>query len=317
MSKTGGLTIRKAAVAAGLVLLASCGPPPPPPAPPPPPPAPEPEPEPVAIPSRPRAPGGAATSMTIPQIGADGVRMTVNAHLNPLEAVWNFRSGWNVAALNCVEPRYQPILDGYKAFLGNNNKRLTAINKALDQQYRREHGSAATRTREAYMTQVYNYFALPPARNYFCEAALQVSNNALAAPPGDIDAFALTALPVFEGAFEQFFSDYERFKVAVAQWDAQYGAMYGASQGVVYVSATTDSSAYGGTGRVPLSAGLQGDGPVAGPAAEPNIIDSLPANVQFVSEPVTQGEQEEASATTVPASTSQPVVQSIPGDSSP
>jgi hypothetical protein len=318
------LTIRKLAVGAGLALLASCGPPPPPPAPPPlPPPAPEPEPEPepIVIPSRPRAPGGATTTMAIPQVGADGIRMTVNAHLNPLEAVWNFRSGWNVAALNCLEPRYQPILDGYKAFLNNHARRLTAVNRALDLQYRRDFGSAAISRRESFNTQVYNYFALPPARNYFCEAALKVSTQMLAAPPGDIDAFALTSLPVLEGAFEQFFSDYERFKLAVADWDAQYGAQYGASQGVTYVSATSDSFSTPGSGRVPLSTEFQPASPVGYFATEPDIVDSLPADIQFVSQPVTQPTAGEApapgSAAGVPAGTSQPVVQAQPEDSNP
>ncbi len=235
MSRTVQISLRKLpaiAVTAGLALLAACAPPPPPPEPTPPPPVaivivPEPEP----VPMRPIPPGGAAGDMMIPALGIDGVRQTVNANLDPLEMVWNLRSAWNVAALNCLDPRYQPILDGYKALLTKHAKRLSKVNADLDKQYRKEFGAKATRTREAYMTQVYNYFALPPARQYFCDAALQLSQESLTNPPTDLDAFALAGLPRMESAFEHFFQDMEKYRIAVADWDAKYGALYGDGAG--------------------------------------------------------------------------------------
>lgn len=198
--------------------------------------------------------------MAIPQIGADGVRQTINANLSPLEAVWNFRSGWNVAALNCLEAKHSPILDGYRSFLTGHKTRLRAVNRSLDQQYRRDHGSRATREREAYMTQVYNYFSLPPARDYFCRVALEISQEMLLAPSGDTDSFALAALPRMEAAFDQFYRDYERYYVDVAEWDARYGARYGAGQGAVYTGAVTGAPD-GSSAAVPLSA----EGPVVQP----------------------------------------------------
>ncbi len=181
---------------------------------------------------RPTPPGGAHTAMLIPQIGPDGIRETVNARLDPLEAVWNFRSGWNVAALNCQEAKYQPIVDGYRLFLESNAKRLSSINSSLDRQYRNQHRTRrdAIKAREAYMTQVYNYFALPPAHDYFCDEALKISQEALLNPPSDADSFALQGLPRLEGAFERFFSELEQYHVAVAEWDAKWGTLYGAQQ---------------------------------------------------------------------------------------
>ena len=63
------------------------------------------------IPPRPIPPNGAAYVMSIPRLGADGVRQTVNSGLSADERAWNFRAAWNVAALNCLAPEYQPILD--------------------------------------------------------------------------------------------------------------------------------------------------------------------------------------------------------------
>ncbi|WEK48021.1 MAG: hypothetical protein P0Y56_06915 [Candidatus Andeanibacterium colombiense] len=232
------------ALALGLASLAACGPakvkstPPPPVIALLPPPV-------VAVPMRPMPPRSSAIGMILPTIGPDGVRNTVNARLNPTEMVWNLRSGWNVAALNCLDARYQPILDGYKSMLKANSKRLTKANADLDKQFRTQYGAGtkAIRARETYLTSVYNYFALPPARDYFCEAALQMSNESLSSPPKDLDAFAAVQLPRLEAAFEHFFLDMERWRIDVAQWDAKYApatSSYGAAPagGTVYTNAT-------------------------------------------------------------------------------
>lgn len=298
MSRTVQISLRKLpaiAAAAGLALLAACAPPPPPPEPTPPPPVaivivPEPEP----VPMRPIPPGGAAGDMAIPVLGVDGVRQTVNANLNPLETVWNLRSAWNVAALNCLDPHYQPILDGYKALLSKHAKRLSKVNADLDKQYRKEFGAKATRTREAYMTQVYNYFALPPARQYFCDAALQLSQESLTNPPTDIDAFALAGLPRMESAFEHFFQDMEKYRIAVADWDAKYGALYGdGAGGPAYLRAT-----YGPTTVPDLALPSPQTSYTAAPdqATQPGVGLGVPG--------ATPGEQ--------PVFTSQPVVQQSP-----
>lgn len=265
------ILLRKLAALAGLALLAACQAAPPPPpriiatAPPPL--------RPQVIPYRPLPPGGASPEMPIPAIGPDGVRETVISHMNPLEAVWNFRAAWNVAALNCMDAGYEPILEGYKALLVNHEKRLGAVNRELDRQYRSEYGRDATREREAYLTQVYNYFALPPARTYFCDATLQIAREALQSPPEDIDAFALENIQRLASAFEQFYRDFEKYQVDVALWDAQYGPLFapsgGQRSGVVYTNAAATDAAAEGAARVQLNA----------PAGEPP---------RAVSEPVVQ-----------------------------
>jgi hypothetical protein len=240
----------------------------------PPPPAPL---SPQLVPYRPVPPAGAAVDAYIPDKGEDGVRQTVIARMNPAEAVWNFRAAWNVAALNCVDARYQEVLDGYKLLLANYSRRLTAVNRDLDKQYRTEHGAQATRLREAYMTKVYNYFATPNAQSYFCETALQISREALAAPPEELDPFAIAGLQRLAAAFEQFYSDFEKYQVDVALWDAEYGPLFQRTPVQVappmyYTNAGVTEAGFGGAGRVQLSA----------PAASPEgvsqpMIQPLPA----------------------------------------
>ncbi|MCA1662588.1 MAG: hypothetical protein LC648_10760, partial [Novosphingobium sp.] len=165
--------------------------------------------------------------------------LTVLRGLNDDQRLWYFRSAWNVAALNCIGPEYEPILEGYRAFLKDNAKTLKAVNERIDKSFRKDHGTRgeAIATREKLMTMVYNYFALPPARVEFCQAALRVA--ALSAAMPKPDAMALSAnFPLFEAPFEIFFTAYEQYQRESAAWDARYGARYGASQpGYVAVQA--------------------------------------------------------------------------------
>ena len=161
-----------------------------------------------------------------------GQRVTVLKGLSDDQRLWYFRSAWNVAALNCVGPNDQPILDGYRTFLTGNAKTLRAVNQRLDAFYAKQHSSknAAIADRERQMTVVYNYFAMPPARTEFCNAARQVAAAQAAMAKPDAAALAAANFVQFEMPFENFFTAYEQYQRDSAAWDAQYGARYGASQ---------------------------------------------------------------------------------------
>jgi hypothetical protein len=169
--------------------------------------------------------------MAVPGKDAAGVRQTVNTALDPIEALWNFRSGWNVAALNCNLAEDSRVIEGYSSFLRRFATPLSAANSELDRRTRRLHSTsaAAVRARESRMTAVYNYFAQPPARDNFCAAARQISAQMLDAPPTDVNAFARSGLTQFEAAFETFYADYEAYQTSAAAWDQRYGARYGAA----------------------------------------------------------------------------------------
>lgn len=216
---------RAAAAILGISLLGACAIKAPPPPPPPPPPPVE------VIPIRPLPPSGATYTMAIPPLAGDGKHLTVLRGLNDDQRLWYFRSAWNVAALNCVGSEYQPILDGYGAFLKANAKTLKATNERIDKGFRSEFpgGGNAIKAREKLMTSVYNFFALPPARAEFCQAAMQIAAMSAAMPKPD--AMALSAnFPLFEAPFENFFNAYGTYQRDSAAWDIRYGTRYGASQ---------------------------------------------------------------------------------------
>lgn len=206
-------------------LLAACAPKAPLP-PPPPPPAPV-----EIVPYRPLPPSSATYFMAIPARGADGRHLTPLRNITDDERVWYFRSAWNVAALNCIGPGYEPILTGYAAFLKDNVKALKAVNTRIDQASRKSASNRdAMMSREKSMTIVYNYFALPPARAEFCQAALRMASLTAATPKPDAATLAAAHFQEFEAPFENFFTAYEQYQRDSAAWDAQYGSRYGASQ---------------------------------------------------------------------------------------
>lgn len=202
---------------AGLALvLASCAKAPPPPTPPPPPKI-------VIVPPKPMPPNGAAPTFAIPRADANGLRQSVNRNISPSQALWNLRSAYNVAALNCSAAKHADILPRYRAFLTTNAKVLTLTNKTVDAEFRKKYGASFVRPREEYMTAVYNHFALPPTLTDFCDAVMAVSRDGMTVKPADLQAFAVLNLPNIEVVFDDFYRRYEKYRVDLAAWEAQYG----------------------------------------------------------------------------------------------
>lgn len=206
---------------AGVAALAGCTPSSPPAAPPPPPMVQQ------AFPARPLAPGYAQDNLTVPGTDALGVRQTVNTGLTTAQTTWNLRSAYNVAALNCLDQDHQVMAERYGDFLKTHTRELSATNRALDSEFRQKYGPGYKDVRDRYMTQVYNYFALPPALDRFCDAALEVSGELQSVPKGELDIAAATLLPRLEVVFLKFYSEYEAYRVSAAAWDAAYLATYG------------------------------------------------------------------------------------------
>ncbi|MDP5104101.1 MAG: hypothetical protein NWP98_09260 [Erythrobacter sp.] len=227
--------------------------------------------------------------MDIPAYGQDGRRQTVNANLTDDQLVWNLRSAWNVAALNCLSPEYQPILDGYRAFLTGNTRKLTAVNDRIEKSYtsRFRVKRDAIVARDGYTTQVYNFFALPAARAGFCRAALDMANRALVAPPTDPLTFARANFEGLLTPFDQFFVEYEAYERASADWDAKWGAMFGPSQpGWVVVNEARQSGA-----PVPGVTSLVGQGAGVQSVIDPETgvaVPVIPVTEGVISQPVVE-----------------------------
>lgn len=169
-------------------------------------------------------PRGASPHLVTPAIDALGVRRTINAGISPAQTTWNLRSAYNVAALNCLQPKHAQIVANYREFLRVQSKTLAAANKAVDQEFKAKHGTRFIPPREAYMTQVYNYFALPPTLPSFCDAALAMSAEAATVKPADFAGFAARSLPRLEQVFLQFYTSYDQYRDDLSAWQSKYMA---------------------------------------------------------------------------------------------
>lgn len=211
--KQGGMLVAIAAAA----TLASCAAPPPPAPPPPPPP-----PVVVVIPPKPMPPHGAAPGMVIPPADANGLRASVNRNITPAQMVWNLRSAYNVAALNCRRPEHADIVVNYRAFLKANEKTLARYNRTVDAEFKGKYGAKFIAPRESYMTEVYNHFALPPTMDNFCTAVQAVARDGAAVPAKDLEPFAVRSLPSIEVVFDDFYRRYEAYQTELSAWQARY-----------------------------------------------------------------------------------------------
>jgi len=176
------------------------------------------------IPPMPLPPGGAAVTMKVPPLGIDGVRTTPNRGLSREENIWHLRSGLNVAALNCQGPVWGEIAQNYNRYLQVHKSRLAQTNKAVDSEYvKRFPGQNGLRVRDTRMTDLYNYFALPPVRAEFCDRSLAKSREILAIPSTALPEYSFGALADLDAVFINFFNAFEKYKVDIVEWNARYG----------------------------------------------------------------------------------------------
>jgi hypothetical protein len=247
-----GFNSKRVAALAGLsvlALLAGCGDKTPP-APPPPPP----RPVAIVVPPKPTPPDHAAPNLTVPPTDITGLRTSVNRNITPAQTVWNLRSAYNVAALNCPEPKYAEIVINYRAFLKAHVKGLAAFNRQVDAEFKSKYGAKFIAPREKYMTEVYNHFALPPTLDAFCTAVLAVSRDAITVKPAELQPFAMRSLPNVEVVFDDFYRRYDAYRIALADWNQRYGPPPTViNPGPVYVPPVQADGTLGGAGAVPVA----------------------------------------------------------------
>lgn len=188
---------------------------PPPPAPPPP--------AYIYVAWKPVPPEWAAPNLNYKPLGADGLRVSVNRSISPAQTTWNLRSGFNVAALNCRNPKHAEILVNYRTFLKSLAKPLRAANAKIDAEWRAQYGAGFVKHREKYMTEVYNHFAVPPVQPAFCDAALAMSYETKKIKAVELNAFAARTLPSLEIVFDDFYRRYDQYKLDMAAWESKWG----------------------------------------------------------------------------------------------
>lgn len=275
----GKAPLRRFSLLLVLALAACAAPRPvaPPPAPPPPPPPP-----PIVVPPKPTPPDGASSAFEVPPLDATGQRQSVNRAISPMQAVWNLRSAYNVGALYCKRPEHAALLERYRRFLKTNARVLDQANAAVTAEFVKRNGAGATVAREAYLTSVYNHYALPPTQDAFCDTLLNISSEGATVKPAKLRAFAVRVVPVIEMVFDDFFTRYDRYRADLADWETRYGALVASGRAVIgYPQADSLPTTIPGATEVPpppvSSAPVaSGYGPAPAPAGDSVAAWQLP-----------------------------------------
>ncbi len=178
---------------------------------------------PPATPAMPLPPGGAALSMTLPPIGVDGIRVTPNRGLSRDEQIWHFRAALNVAALNCQGPVWGQIATEYNRFIVVHKILLSKTSKSVDREYvERYPKENGLRIRDTRMTDLYNYFALPPVRAQYCDMALRKLQEANQVPKEALPEYAMGGLADIDNIFVNFYDAYAKYERDLADWNMKY-----------------------------------------------------------------------------------------------
>ncbi|MBJ7388970.1 MAG: hypothetical protein JHC92_05980 [Sphingomonadaceae bacterium] len=182
-----------------------------------------PPPPPPSLPAMPLPPGGAALSMTIPPVGLDGIRVTPNRGLSRDEQIWHFRAALNVAALNCQGPVWGQIATEYNKFIVIHKVLLSKTSKSVDREYvKRYPKQNGMRIRDTRMTDLYNYFALPPVRGQYCDMALRKLQEANQVPKAALPEYAMGSLADIDNVFVNFYEAYVKYERDLADWKMKY-----------------------------------------------------------------------------------------------
>jgi hypothetical protein len=179
---------------------------------------------PPAIPPVPYPPGGASPTMSLPGFGIDGVRQTPNRMLSPDESIWHLRSALNVAAINCRGLMWAQITPDYNQFLTVHKTQLARATKAIDTDYKKRYGGVAgLRVRDTKSTELYNYFALPPVKQEFCDTSMRKVHELLLVPTAAFPEYAVGAIKEIDGIYIRFFDAYATYQRDLADWNQRYG----------------------------------------------------------------------------------------------
>lgn len=209
---------RKIIVAGLLASVAACAPKPPPPAPRPP----APPPVAIVIPPRPIPPGNASTTQMLPARGLDGRFVTANSNIVGDRAFWQLKIGLNVAAIGCRGLEETTLVSAYNNIIKTHGKLIRSTEKTVIGQLGKETRTNGTAARDRLSTQLFNYFAQPPAQRDFCMRANEIAQLVSTTPASQVVAIAPEQLVRLDQPFVDFYEAYARYQVDAAAWDAKY-----------------------------------------------------------------------------------------------
>jgi len=207
---------RKIIVAGLLASVAACAPKPPPTPPPPP------VPVVIVVPPRPLPPGNAAVTQILPGRGIDGRFVTANSNVTGDRAFWQLKIGLNVAAIGCRGLEETTLVSAYNNIIKTHGKAIKSTEKTVITQLGKENRNNGIAARDKLSTQLFNYFAQPPAQRGFCARANEIAQLVSATPTAQVIEQAPAHLARLDQPFHEFYEAYAKYQADLVAWDAKY-----------------------------------------------------------------------------------------------
>jgi hypothetical protein len=211
--------IHTLAAATAIAAVAACAPKP----------APKPTPRPVAappaaivVPPRPVAPGYAAETQKVPARDGAGRYMTINSGMTGERAFWQLKTGLNVAAIGCRGGDERALVAAYNQIIKSHTRSIQAAEKKVIADLAKANRTTGIKERDRLSTQLFNYFAQPPAQSEFCRRAASLAQTVAKTPSAQLFGNAGAQLATLDEPFTDFYAAFERYKVESAEWDKRY-----------------------------------------------------------------------------------------------
>lgn len=208
---------RKIIVVGLLASVAACAPKPVAPPPPPPPP-----PVVIVIPPRPMPPGNASLTQILPGRALDGRFVTANSNITGDRAFWQLKIGLNVAAIGCRGLEETTLVSAYNNIIKTHGKVIKSTEKSVIAALGKENKTNGIAARDKLSTQLFNYFAQPPAQRGFCARANEIAQLVSATPTAQLVEQAPAHLARLDEPFNEFYQAYAQYQVDAVAWDAKY-----------------------------------------------------------------------------------------------
>ena len=226
---------RKIIIVGLLASVAACAPKPPPPPPPPPP-----APVAIVIPPRPLPPGNAALTQILPGRGIDGRFVTANSNISGDRAFWQLKIALNVAAIGCRGTEEATLVSAYNNIIKTHAKVIKSTEKTVISDLGKANKTNGIKERDRLSTQLFNYFAQPPAQRAFCPRANEVAQYVSSTPSAQVIEQSPAQLARLDQPFLDFYEAYAQYQRDVAAWDAKY-----APPPAIMTAPAAPSTAYG------------------------------------------------------------------------
>jgi hypothetical protein len=208
---------RKIIIVGLLASVAACAPKPVAPPPPPPP-----KPVVIVIPPRPLPPGNASLTQILPGRGIDGRFVTANSAITGDRAFWQLKIALNVAAIGCRGTEEATLVSAYNNIIKTHAKAIKSTEKTVISDLAKANKTTGIKERDRLSTQLFNYFAQPPAQRAFCSKANEVAQLVSSTPTAQVIGQAPDHLAALDQPFLNFYEAYAQYQVDVAAWDAKY-----------------------------------------------------------------------------------------------